>query len=56
VVVTHDIQSMFRVADRVAFLYQGRMAFVGTPEEARETSHPVLRGFIEGKDPDEPES
>jgi phospholipid/cholesterol/gamma-HCH transport system ATP-binding protein len=56
VVVTHDIQSMFRVADRVAFLYQGRMAFVGTPEEAKETSHPVLRGFIEGKDPDEPES
>ena len=53
VVVTHDIQSMFRVADRVAFLYQGKMAFVGTPAEARETTHPVLRGFIEGRDPDE---
>jgi phospholipid/cholesterol/gamma-HCH transport system ATP-binding protein len=56
VVVTHDIQSMFRVADRVAFLYQGRMAFVGTPAEAREAEHPVLRGFIEGRNPDEPES
>jgi phospholipid/cholesterol/gamma-HCH transport system ATP-binding protein len=55
VVVTHDIQSMFRVADRVAFLYQGKMAFVGTPAEARETTHPVLRGFIEGRDPDESE-
>ena len=55
IVVTHDIQSMFRVADRVAFLYKGKMAFVGTPAEARETSHPVLRGFIEGRDPNEPE-
>ncbi len=55
VVVTHDIQSMFRVADRLAFLYEGKMAFVGTPDEARETRHPVLRGFIEGRNPDEPE-
>lgn len=53
VVVTHDIQSMFRVADRLAFLYQGAMAFVGSPEEARHSDHPVLRGFIEGRDPDE---
>ena len=55
IVVTHDIQSMFRVADHVAFLYEGKMAFVGTPAEARETTHPVLRGFIEGRDPNEPE-
>jgi phospholipid/cholesterol/gamma-HCH transport system ATP-binding protein len=53
VIVTHDIQSMFRVADRLAFLYQGTMAFVGSPEEARQADHPVLRGFIEGRDPDE---
>ena len=54
VVVTHDIQSMFRVADRLAFLYQGVMAFVGSPEEARSAEHPVLKGFIEGRNPDEP--
>lgn len=54
VVVTHDIQSMFRVADRLAFLYQGAMAFVGSPEEARSAEHPVLKGFIEGRNPDEP--
>jgi len=54
VVVTHDIQSMFRVADRLAFLYQGTMAFVGSPEEARSAEHPVLKGFIEGRNPDEP--
>ncbi|MCI4398051.1 MAG: ABC transporter ATP-binding protein [Acidobacteria bacterium] len=55
VIVTHDIQSMFRVGDRVAFLYEGRMAFVGTPEEARKTDNPVLRGFIEGRSLDERE-
>jgi len=54
-IVTHDIQSMFRVGDRVAFLHEGRMAFVGTPEEARKTDNPVLRGFIEGRSLDEPE-
>jgi phospholipid/cholesterol/gamma-HCH transport system ATP-binding protein len=55
VVVTHDIRSMFKIADRVAFLYEGRMAFVGTPDEARNADHPVLRGFIEGRGPDESE-
>jgi len=53
VVVTHDIHSMFHVGDRVAFLYEGRMAFVGTPEEAKRSEHPVLRGFIEGRNPNE---
>lgn len=53
IVVTHDINSMFHVADRLAFLYEGRIAFVGTPEEARSTDHPVLKGFIEGRNPDE---
>ena len=53
IVVTHDINSMFHVGDRVAFLYKGKMEFVGTPEEARSTSHPILRGFIEGRNPNE---
>lgn len=55
VVVTHDIKSMFHVADRLAFLYEGKIAFVGTPEESRSTDHPVLKGFIEGRNPDEQE-
>jgi phospholipid/cholesterol/gamma-HCH transport system ATP-binding protein len=53
IVVTHDINSMFHVADRVAFLWKGKMAFVGTPDEARNSDHPTLRGFIEGRNPDE---
>ncbi len=49
VVVTHDIQSAFRVGDRVAFLHQGKIRFLGTVEEARSTSDPVLSAFIEGR-------
>jgi len=56
IVVTHDIQSMFAVGDRVSFLCEGRMEFVGTPEEARRSDHKLLRGFIEGRNPDEQDS
>jgi phospholipid/cholesterol/gamma-HCH transport system ATP-binding protein len=46
VVVTHDIASAFMVGDRVAFLHQGEMAFVGTVGEARVSRDPRLRAFI----------
>jgi phospholipid/cholesterol/gamma-HCH transport system ATP-binding protein len=48
VVVTHDIQSAFFVGDRIAFLYEGRMYFVGTVEEARGSREPMLRHFLSG--------
>lgn len=47
VVVTHDIQSAFKVADRMAFLYDGRVDWVGTVEEARRTDDPRLREFLQ---------
>jgi phospholipid/cholesterol/gamma-HCH transport system ATP-binding protein len=47
VVVTHDLHCAFHVADRIAFLHEGRIAFVGTPEETRESSQPVLREFLD---------
>jgi ABC-type transporter Mla maintaining outer membrane lipid asymmetry ATPase subunit MlaF len=34
------------VADRIAFLYEGRIRFVGTTEEARATADPPLREFL----------
>jgi len=55
VVVTHDIRSMFHIGDRVAFLSGGRIAFLGTPEEARASADPGLCAFIQGRSPDEPE-
>ncbi len=49
IVITHDIDSAFRVADRFAMLYDGRCRFVGSPDEIRNTDDPVVRGFIEGR-------
>jgi phospholipid/cholesterol/gamma-HCH transport system ATP-binding protein len=46
VVVTHDIASALFVADRIAFLEEGRFAFVGTPGEARRSDVAALRAFL----------
>ncbi len=46
VVVTHDIVTARTVADRLAFLHQGRFQFVGTFEEASRSSHPVLMEYF----------
>lgn len=46
VVVTHDIVTARTVADRLAFLHQGRFQFVGTFEEAARGGHPVLREYF----------
>lgn len=46
VVVTHDIASALYVADRIAFLEEGRFAFVGTPGEARSSDVAALRAFL----------
>jgi phospholipid/cholesterol/gamma-HCH transport system ATP-binding protein len=48
VVVTHDIQSAFFVGDRIAYLYEGHMHFVGTVDEARASKEPRLRNFLTG--------
>jgi phospholipid/cholesterol/gamma-HCH transport system ATP-binding protein len=49
VVVTHDMRSAYRVADRVAMLHEGGIRWIGTPEEIQRTDDPVVRGFIEGR-------
>jgi phospholipid/cholesterol/gamma-HCH transport system ATP-binding protein len=48
IVVTHDMQSAYAIADRIALLHQGRIRFVGTPSEVRAARDPVLRQFVEG--------
>lgn len=45
IVVTHDMASAFRVADRFAFLYEGRILFTGTPDELRACEDPKVRAF-----------
>ncbi len=46
VVVTHDLASAFLVADRIAFLYEGRIRFLGSPDEARRSTDPFLHEFL----------
>ncbi len=48
VTVTHDLTSAYRIADRVAMLYQGEIIGAGTPEEIRNTDDAVIRQFITG--------
>ena len=49
VVITHDMKSAYRVGDRIAMLHDGRIRFVGTPDQIRATDDPVVRAFIEGR-------
>ncbi|MEK6794621.1 MAG: ABC transporter ATP-binding protein [Spirochaetota bacterium] len=49
IVITHDITSVFRVADRVYMLNEGRIIEGGTSEELQRTEDPFLRQFIDGK-------
>ena len=48
IVVTHDMASAYKVADRMAMLDGGRIVFTGTTEEVRHTRDPLVRQFIEG--------
>ncbi|MEP7327409.1 MAG: ATP-binding cassette domain-containing protein [Gemmatimonadota bacterium] len=49
VVVTHDLRSAYTVGQRMAMLYQGAIRQVGTVEEMRESTDPVVRQFLEGR-------
>jgi phospholipid/cholesterol/gamma-HCH transport system ATP-binding protein len=58
VVITHDMRSAYTVGTRIAMLYEGSVRQVGTVDEIRATSDPIVRQFIEGRahiDLDEPE-
>ena len=46
VLVSHDIPDVFHVADKVALLDEGVIAFEGTARQARETDQPVLKSFM----------
>lgn len=48
VVVTHDMASAFTVADRIALLYNRRLEFVGTVEEAGASTNRIVHNFIRG--------
>jgi phospholipid/cholesterol/gamma-HCH transport system ATP-binding protein len=47
VVVTHDLDLMYKVADRVVFLYEGGVIFFGTVGELEKSDHPHIREFLD---------
>jgi phospholipid/cholesterol/gamma-HCH transport system ATP-binding protein len=49
IVVSHDLTSIFSIADRVVMLYQGRVRMLGTPESFRATTDGVVQQFIHGQ-------
>ena len=49
IAITHDMKSAYKIGDRIAMLYQGEIIEVGTPEEIRNSSNPVVQQFIQGK-------
>ena len=48
VVVTHDMRSASKVADRIAMLYNGTIVEVGTPEQIKQSPNPIVQQFIQG--------
>ncbi len=49
IVVTHDMKSLFKIADRVAMLRRGVIRFLGTPDELRQCQDKEIQDFIEGR-------
>ena len=49
IVITHDMRSAYTVGTRIAMLYQGRVRQVGTVDEIRHSTDPIVRQFIEGR-------
>jgi len=50
IAVTHDMVSAYKIADRIAMLYEGEIIFTGTPEETKNSDNPIVRQFIEGRE------
>jgi phospholipid/cholesterol/gamma-HCH transport system ATP-binding protein len=49
IAITHDMVSAYKIADRIAMLYGGEIIEVGTPQENKESSNPIVQQFIQGK-------
>lgn len=50
IVVTHDMNSAYKIADSIAMFYRGQVIADGRPQEIRNSQHPVVRQFINGQE------
>ncbi len=46
VIISHDIESTFKIAHKVAMIYNGKIIEIGTPDEVRSSNNPVVNQFI----------
>lgn len=49
IVVSHDLASIFTIADRIVMLYQGHARLIGTPAEFKASGDPIIDQFIHGR-------
>jgi len=49
IVVTHDIGSAYKIADKMAMIHEGKIIFDGTPGEIRKSHNPYIQQFIRGQ-------
>jgi phospholipid/cholesterol/gamma-HCH transport system ATP-binding protein len=49
IVVTHDMNSAFKVADRIVMLHEGKIIFDGTPDEIQSSENPDVKRFVQGE-------
>jgi phospholipid/cholesterol/gamma-HCH transport system ATP-binding protein len=49
IVVSHDLPSIFGIADRIVMLYKGKVRLLGTPSDFRNTEDPVIVQFVNGR-------
>lgn len=48
-VVTHDMNSAYKIADTIVMLYRGKVIAEGKPDEIRSSRHPVVKQFVNGE-------
>lgn len=48
IAITHDMVSAYKIADRIAMLFQGKIQAVGTPDEIRNSTDPIVHQFVTG--------
>jgi phospholipid/cholesterol/gamma-HCH transport system ATP-binding protein len=49
IAITHDMNSAYRIGDRIAMLYKGEIIEVGTPDEIKSSTNPIVQQFIQGE-------
>lgn len=49
ITITHDMKSAYKIGDRIAMLFKGKIIEVGSPDEIRNSKNPIVQQFIEGR-------